>query len=148
MGPTPNTNANLRYQQEELSFLSDARRRRFSPSKDSLSAGIVASYNGPYKGKLEGLSYIPKPYEKPVILSKNLDIANLVEEDKKMRERAEFFVCLICAMVVLNPSECSGCQSLYCADCIALWREKNNYCPKKCQGNEAVEFRQVHRLVQ
>ena len=65
-----------------------------------------------------------------------------------MRERADFFVCPICAMVVLNPSECSGCQSLFCGDCIAPWREKNNSCPKKCQGNEAVEFRQVHRLVQ
>lgn len=64
-----------------------------------------------------------------------------------MRERADFFVCPICAMVVLNPSECSSCQSMFCADCIAPWREKNNSCPKKCKGNDSVEFRAVHRLV-
>lgn len=81
--------------------------------------------NEPYKGNLEGLSYIPQPYVKPQLLSKKLDIANLVEEDKKRRERADFFTCPICAMVVLDPQECSSCQSMFCADCIAPWRERN-----------------------
>lgn len=50
-------------------------------------------------------------------------------------------------MVVLEPVECSGCQSVFCAECIVPWKEKNDSCPKKCQGNEAIEWRQLHRLV-
>ena len=33
----------------------------------------------------------------------HLNIDNLVEDDKEKRERANFFVCAICAMVVKDP---------------------------------------------
>lgn len=103
--------------------------------------------NQPYQGNLEGLDYTPQPYLAPEFESKHLDIANLVQEDKKLRERANFFVCPICACVVFEPVECGGCSSVFCAECIIPWQQKNNSCPKKCKGNDEVEWRQMHRLV-
>lgn len=50
-------------------------------------------------------------------------------------------------MVVKDPLECSGCQTLFCTACIDPWRASNGHCPKKCQGNDDVEFRAVHRYV-
>lgn len=76
-----------------------------------------------------------------------MDIANLQEPDKKSRDRADFFVCPICANVVRDPLECSGCQSVFCTRCIEPWREKNEHCPKKCKGNDSVEWREMHRMV-
>lgn len=79
-----------------------------------------------------GLSYNPAPYAKPQHDEQHLDIANLVQADKTIKEKANFFVCSICTMVVKGPLECSGCQTLFCSDCIDPWRQNNSHCPKKC----------------
>lgn len=93
----------------------------------------------------KGLSYEPKPYS--ALPDTHLDIATLIEEDAGKRERANFFLCCICAMVVRQPTECSGCQSLFCAECIQPWAASHDSCPKKCRGDGAVEFKDVHRYV-
>lgn len=93
----------------------------------------------------KGLPYEPQSYcAQP---ETHLNIENLVEEDKEKRERANFFVCAICAMVVKDAQECDSCQSLFCAACIQPWAQNNDSCPKKCKGNDAVEFRAMHRYV-
>lgn len=95
-----------------------------------------------------GLSYEPKPYyEAEQGDHTHLDIMQLVETDPKKIEKAQFFACAICAMVVKEPTECRSCQSLFCSACIQPWRAKNRSCPKKCKGNEDVEFGAVHRFV-
>ena len=95
------------------------------------------------------LGYVPKPYKNDATVDSptHLDIAHLVQDDAKLREKANFFVCPICAQVVRDPLECTGCQSLFCKDCIDPWRRSNEMCPKKCKGNDAVEFKTVHRFV-
>ena len=67
--------------------------------------------------------------------------------DPKQADKAIYFTCAICALVVKGPTECGSCQSLFCTECISPWRVKNQSCPKKCKGNERVEFREVHRYV-
>ena len=84
-----------------------------------------------------GLGYTPKPYYEAELGTRTrLDLAQL--EDQSLKEKAQFFVCAICALVVREPMECSGCQSLICRECIDPWRARNNSCPKKCKGNEEV----------
>ena len=82
-----------------------------------------------------------------VVVRGRESLANLDEADNRKKEKANFFVCPICAFVVTNPLECDGCQSLFCKDCIDPWRSNNESCPKKCRGNEAVEYNKVHRFV-
>lgn len=78
------------------------------------------------------LCYTPRAYSKPQYDELRLDIANLVQDDKRIKEQANFFVCSICTMVVKDPLECNGCQTLFCEDCIDPWRQNNSHCPKKC----------------
>jgi hypothetical protein len=70
----------------------------------------------------------------------------LVESDKEAREKANYFACAICTMVVHEPVECKSCDSLFCAECLDPWVSKNEHCPKKCKGNQAVEFGAMHRF--
>ena len=62
-----------------------------------------------YLGNLSGLSYIPKPYEDLEDSEGRLDISNIVQADKSQKDRADYFCCPICANVVKDPLECSGC---------------------------------------
>jgi hypothetical protein len=68
----------------------------------------------------DGLAYEPKPYCGEV--DTHIDVATLVEEDAGKRERANFFICGICACCVREPTECGSCQSLFCRECIMPWR--------------------------
>ncbi len=71
----------------------------------------------------------------------------MIENDKNKKERANHFICAICAMIVRDSLECSSCSSLFCTDCINPWRSKNESCPKKCKGSDGVEFNKIHRFV-
>lgn len=92
-----------------------------------------------------GLSYEPISYSGQP--ETHLDIQCLIEEEQAKREKANFFVCCICAMIVKDPLECDSCQSLFCSQCLAPWRASNRSCPKKCQGSNDVEFKNLHRYV-
>jgi len=50
-------------------------------------------------------------------------------------------------MIVIDSLECNSCSSLFCSGCINPWKSKNESCPKKCKGNDAVEFNEIHRYV-
>eukprot|EP00347_Sterkiella_histriomuscorum_P023414 403334730 len=53
----------------------------------------------------------------------------------------QHYICLFCYGVVLDPTECRECQSLYCKGCF----EQNNYkCPKRC---EKGEYQPINRYV-
>jgi len=86
-----------------------------------------------------GLDYVPEPYvdrsgeEEHDEL--HLDFDQYVETDKKVREKSQFFICLICKMIVSNPVECSNCSTLFCQKCIEPWHRSNDFCPKKCSGD-------------
>eukprot|EP00347_Sterkiella_histriomuscorum_P000577 403375310 len=53
----------------------------------------------------------------------------------------QHYICLFCYGVVLDPTECRECQSLYCKGCIG---KSSQICPNRCTQNE---FQQVNRIV-
>jgi len=93
----------------------------------------------------DGLKYKLEPYNPLEGDENRLDIAHLVG-DKEAKEKANFFVCAICTMVVADPTECKGCNSLFCTECLAPWTANNEHCPKKCNGCDPVEFGTIHRF--
>jgi hypothetical protein len=48
---------------------------------------------------------------------------------------------------VVEPLECSECQSIFCSDCIEIWNYTKDCCPKKCLNDQAVEWRKMHRIM-
>lgn len=94
-----------------------------------------------------GLTYTPKPYEAPEETLLAIDFELLVEEDEAKREKSQFLICTICMKVVNHPVECSSCDTPFCALCIEPWAAKNDSCPKKCRGNDAITFKQLNRYV-
>ena len=100
----------------------------------------------------DGLPYPLQPYRDINEHHSSLITPDMIvvqaQDDAKIKEKTNFFVCPVCVNVVIDPKECSGCQSLFCKKCIEPWLERgNNHCPKKCKGNEEVEFKEVHRFV-
>lgn len=93
-----------------------------------------------------GLKYRLEPFQEKVGDENRLDLAHMIEGDEEKREKANFFACAICTMVVNEPMECKGCDSLFCQECLEPWFRNNSHCPKKCKGNEAVEFGTMHRF--
>ena len=51
------------------------------------------------------------------------------------------YECVICNGVVLDPIECTGCQFLYCSECIP---RQDMECPRRCG---AKRYTNVNRLV-
>ena len=51
------------------------------------------------------------------------------------------FICVVCTGVVLDPTECSGCESLYCRGCL---NRKDMACPKRCGGSS---YQKVNRFI-
>lgn len=52
------------------------------------------------------------------------------------------FECIVCTGCVLNPVECSECQSLYCKSCVA---GGDLPCPKRCVD---AKYNKLNRIVQ
>ena len=40
------------------------------------------------------------------------------EDPNNTDEQNSYFNCTICMKIVLEPKECSNCQTLFCTDCI------------------------------
>lgn len=93
-----------------------------------------------------GLGYRLEEYQEKVGDENRLDIMNMIQQDKEKRERANFFACVICTMVVKDPVECKNCDTLFCQECLEPWTQSNKHCPKKCKGNEPVEYGPIHRF--
>ena len=51
------------------------------------------------------------------------------------------FICVVCTGVVLNPTECKTCSSLYCKACLS---KEDLPCPKRCGGQE---YGKVNRMI-
>lgn len=94
-----------------------------------------------------GLTYEPKPDGQ--ILDTDLDFSTLVEVDDSERESCKNFICYICGKVANSPQECSNndCSLICCSKCINNWKQKNPFCPKKCQGEAEVVFGDLNRYM-
>ena len=91
-----------------------------------------------------GLGYQLAPFDSNNSHTSHLDLGDLAEGEIDS-EKAQFFVCSICSMIALDPKECSDCNSVYCEACIMPWKERGGCCPKKCQGDKAVNVSNIHR---
>jgi len=56
-----------------------------------------------------------------------------LDEDRFVEPVGDEFKCLICAEVLLDPLECSGCQTSFCGECIKAWQARSAECPNRCQ---------------
>jgi len=63
-------------------------------------------------------------------------------EDEKDQAIPSEYECVICCGVVLDPKECSECQTLYCS--AHLGKDTSLPCPKRCGSSS---YRRPHRLV-
>lgn len=61
-------------------------------------------------------------------LDPDLYISPIGEEDIDTH-----FVCVVCTGVVIDPTECTKCESLYCKGCLVAL---DMACPKRCGANE------------
>ena len=102
----------------------------------------LADLEPEYEGKLTGLAYTPVKFQTGNVKS-HLDVDHLVEANERNREKADRFVCQICQYIVVDPKECSSCESVFCSDCIGQC--VRNCCPKKCQGNDKAKWKQINR---
>ena len=55
------------------------------------------------------------------------------DEDRFLEAVGEEFKCLICSEVLLDPVECSGCQTNFCSECIHAWQARSSECPNRCK---------------
>lgn len=93
-----------------------------------------------------GLPYEPK--QSCTILDTDLDFKDLVEPDATERELIQnSFACFFCKKVPQDPYECKNddCLIVCCKKCIDNWNMQSKSCPKKCKGDEEVEFKELHR---
>lgn len=51
----------------------------------------------------------------------------------------DIVTCNLCLGILINPIECSSCESSFCKSCIEEWRNFNEICPYKCNKNEVRE---------
>jgi len=51
------------------------------------------------------------------------------------------FVCVICCGVVIDPTECAGCESLFCRNCLT---SQDIPCPKRCGSSS---YTKVNRFI-
>lgn len=67
---------------------------------------------------------------------------NFVDKD------TEFFCCIICSDIVVNPKMCAICNHIFCAKCIEEWHSTNKFCPFKCKDREEMQFIPIPKSVQ
>lgn len=63
----------------------------------------------------------------------DIDRENFVDQD------FDYFDCVICSDIVIQPKMCNTCDHIFCGPCIAHWTASNKYCPFKCSGKEAMK---------
>lgn len=63
--------------------------------------------------------------------------------DRFRDEDIEFFSCIICSDIVINPKMCSTCNHIFCKKCIDEWLKTNKFCPFKCSEKEDMIFAKI-----
>ena len=56
----------------------------------------------------------------------------------------DHFTCNICQKIVLDPKECTKCQTPFCSKCIDEWKQRSQNCPLRC---DRTTYSDMHRLV-
>lgn len=56
-----------------------------------------------------------------------------LDEERFVEPVGDEFKCLICSEVLLDPIECSGCQTSFCSECIRAWQTRSSECPNRCK---------------
>jgi hypothetical protein len=75
----------------------------------------------------------------------HLDVFNLIATTKEAKEKAQYFCCSICSMIVVDPVECADCNTAYCRTCLIPWAERGGSCPKRCKRDQPVKVVEMHR---
>lgn len=66
--------------------------------------------------------------------------------DERFKHLIKEFECMKCENVVIEPTQCSKCLTIFCNKCIKTWHTKNPYkCPKLCSSN--YKYTSLHRIV-
>ena len=58
---------------------------------------------------------------------------NIINKEVHQAYRDELG-CDICLGILVNPKQCSSCQTNYCSECISGWEKKNKSCPMRCHN--------------
>lgn len=51
--------------------------------------------------------------------------------------------CKICLGILINPKQCSNCETSFCGICIKGWEEKKKTCPMRCNNYKIQEASRV-----
>ena len=94
-----------------------------------------------------GLKYQLAPFDSSVDDTGDHLVTEDVIGDDATKKKADFFICPICSMIALDPVECAKCDSIYCSGCITPWLSHEDFCPKKCDGTNAMNLKPVNRFV-
>lgn len=118
--------------------------------------------------KMKSLASYVDEYEVPKLSPRNQivvkaglpdadDTEALTDEDKEKRKKLHkqlkeaqedensFFMCLICFKVLLDPMECTKCDTAFCNDCITQWKKsQSDRCPINCSD---PEYKKMNRFI-
>ena len=119
--------------------------------------------------KMKSLASYVEEYEVPKLSPRNQIVIksglpdaenteeNMTDEEKekykklqrKLKESQEeennFFMCLICFKVLLDPQECTKCDTAFCNDCITQWKKTtSDRCPLNCSN---PEYKKLNRFI-
>lgn len=67
--------------------------------------------------------------------------------DRFVDENTDYFCCIICSDIVINPKMCSICNHIFCTKCIDEWYKTKKYCPFKCSVKGQVLLTQIPNSV-
>ena len=62
-----------------------------------------------------------------------MEIENIVNLEG-LEEFIDLVKCKICFMISIKPVACKQCESVFCRDCLMMWKEKKNTCPLRCKN--------------
>lgn len=63
-----------------------------------------------------------------------------ISKDRFHNLEDDYFDCVICQQVVINPKICVFCNNLFCKFCITEWKKKKPFCPFKCNTSSEMEI--------
>jgi hypothetical protein len=73
-------------------------------------------------------------------ISNDINSVDLIENKDHFLKYENFLSCAICEGFLIEPLECTKCQTNYCKGCLNTW---NGNCPKKCGSKN---YTKVHRI--
>jgi hypothetical protein len=66
-----------------------------------------------------------------------------IPHDRFHNLQDDYFDCVICQQVVINPKMCMTCSNVFCKSCILEWQKKSTKCPFKCNASGVMTMGDV-----